>query len=475
MPSVRKSIFQSFLSKYAQLAVHFISTIFIARLLTPEEIGIFSVSAAIIAFAYVLRNMGTGQYVIQEKELTDDRIRAAFGISLSSSWILAAIVYFSSSILAKFYETPGIEVVIQIIALNFLLIPFGSITNSILKRNLRFEALLRIELGSALVHAGIAVGLAYYGWGYASLAWASVAGTIASILITKIYRPSSLPYFPGVKEVRHVMGFGAYATGSSIVRAGGQSAPELILGKALGMMDVGIFARASSTVQLFYKLVFESLNQVFLPYFAKEYRSGREIKTAYLHTVACVTVLAWPFFIYLGFNAKHVVLLLYGDQWDAAVPIIQILVVSSSFATITAFIEQLLTATGHIKKVLKLSLIFVSLRVVIIMLAAPYGLESVAYALYIIIIVRLVVVLHELKQVYSIKVIDHAELFLKGVGVSVVYFMAIWSVNVLLTGKVHYTIYLAASALGSGLIWLLSVRVLDHPLWIEIKRLVNRY
>jgi len=473
--SVRKSIFQSFLSKYAQLLVHFVSTVFIARLLTPQEIGIFSVSVAIIAFAYVLRNMGVGQYVIQEKELTDDRIRAAFAISLSTSWVLGGVVYFLSNMFAVFYETPGIEVVMQIIALNFLLIPFGSITHSVLQREMRFDSLLRIELGSALVHASIAVGLAFAGWGYISLAWASVAGTIASIIITQVYRPKRLPYLPGFKEVKHVMGFGAYATGSSLVRAGGQSAPELILGKALGMAEVGIFSRATSTINLFYKLVLESLNQVFLPYFAEEHRQGREIKTAYLHTMACVTALAWPFFMFLGFNAEHVVLLLYGNQWGAAVPIIQILVFSSAFAMITAFLEQLLTATGHIKKVLKLSVIFVSLRVITIMLAGSYGLEAVAYALYLTVIIRMAVVFHQLRSVYEIKIIDHFELLIKGLGLTIACLLGVWGVEMLLIEKVHYTVYLTGSALVCGIVWLLCVKAIKHPVWEEVKKLGNIY
>ena len=74
--SIRKSLVYSYLDRYASLVVSIVSSMVIARVLTPEDIGVFSVTMVLISFVATVRDLGAGQYLIQEKELTTDRIRA---------------------------------------------------------------------------------------------------------------------------------------------------------------------------------------------------------------------------------------------------------------------------------------------------------------------------------------------------------------------------------------------------------------
>jgi O-antigen/teichoic acid export membrane protein len=67
MTSVRRALAISFIERYALIAISLASNILIARLLSPEEIGLYSVSLAVIGIAQVLRDFGVGGYLIQEK------------------------------------------------------------------------------------------------------------------------------------------------------------------------------------------------------------------------------------------------------------------------------------------------------------------------------------------------------------------------------------------------------------------------
>ena len=77
---IRKSLFWSFLERYVGIALTFVSFPILARLLTPAEIGIYSVSVAFVTFAHVVRDFGVAHYIIQEKDLSTQRMRAMFGI-----------------------------------------------------------------------------------------------------------------------------------------------------------------------------------------------------------------------------------------------------------------------------------------------------------------------------------------------------------------------------------------------------------
>ena len=85
--------------------------------------------------AQSVRDFGVGQYVIQERELSAGKLRAAFGVSLLVAWLLAAAVLLMASPLSLFYRQPLLRDVLQILALNFALIPFSSVTLPYLRRS----------------------------------------------------------------------------------------------------------------------------------------------------------------------------------------------------------------------------------------------------------------------------------------------------------------------------------------------------
>ena len=69
--STHKAIVFSFLDRYASLGLGIVSSMIIARILTPAEIGTFSVTMVLLAFLSTVRDFGAGEYLVQEKDLTN--------------------------------------------------------------------------------------------------------------------------------------------------------------------------------------------------------------------------------------------------------------------------------------------------------------------------------------------------------------------------------------------------------------------
>jgi len=121
---IRRSLAYSFAERYASLAVQFISTILIARLLSPQDIGIYSVGAGVIAIAHTFRDFGVSTYLIQESELTQERQRAAFTVTLTVAWLLSLVVFISAETISSFYGDEGVCDVLVVLAVNFLQLPW---------------------------------------------------------------------------------------------------------------------------------------------------------------------------------------------------------------------------------------------------------------------------------------------------------------------------------------------------------------
>ena len=363
----RHALLYTFTSKYLLLLIQFGSTLILSRLLTPADIGIYTIAYSIVSIGHVFRDFGVGNYIHQEKDLTTDRIRAAMTITLFFAWCMCLALYFGADYAAQFYNEEGIKKVFQVLALNFFLIPFGSVTTSYIRRNMRFKFVMKLEVLCSLISTATVISLAYLGFSYMSMAWSSVAGIVFEITILTAYRPKELPFLPGIKQLKHVLGFSTLSVAESLLSQLGSFLPDLIIGKVLGMHSVGILSRAKGTIGLFDRAVTSAIEPVLLPYFSKENRAGENIKESFLHITMCVTGLVWPALVYMLIMAEPLILTLYGEQWIESAFLLQILCIRQLIIRLVAFIHPVLMSKGKIKILLQLQIFFVPLEIIVIL------------------------------------------------------------------------------------------------------------
>ena len=251
MSKVRKSILLISGQNYIGFALQLLSSIVIARLLTPGEIGIYSVAMVFLGFAYTFRDFGVANYLIQEKDLTPDKIRSAFAMTLMTGWTLALAIWLGSGFVAAFYHEPGIREIMHVISLNFMLIPFGVIPMAYMNRQMDFVHIALIRVISNIVSTSASIWLAYAGFSFLSMAWGSVAGIVVTFFLAQQWRPKGLPLLPGLKEMRSVVSFGSLSSLVMIFNDMSQGAPEMILGRLSGMATVGYFGRAMGLLSMF--------------------------------------------------------------------------------------------------------------------------------------------------------------------------------------------------------------------------------
>jgi len=377
---LRSSIFFSFAEKYTLLLLGMGGAMAIARLLTPAEIGLYSVGAVLVGLAQAVRDFGVGQYLTQEKDLTVEKMRAALAVSLAVAAILGALVLLGSGGVARFYHEPRLEAVLQLLALNFFLIPFSALTLSLLRRQLRFSALYLVNTAHGATHLIVSVSLALLGFSYRSLAWAALLATVAALFASLLVRPAGLPWLPGLRGSRPIVLFGAMSTSGGLIDEAGVAAPELIIGKMIGLDAVGLFGKATGLLNIFNQAIASAISPVIFALFSAQARAGHDTRAAYLATVSYMTVIAWPFFIVMGLMAFPLLRLLYGPQWDAAVPLVRLMCCSSALYSMFSMARYLFVATGNVGAQARLDAIAAPVRIAAVVLAAPFGLAWVAWA-----------------------------------------------------------------------------------------------
>jgi len=474
MSSLRKSFLFTFGQKYSELIIAFTSNIILARLLSPEEVGLFSIVAAMTLLAHMFRDFGVSTYIIQEKNLTDSRLRSAQSVTMFNSFLIGILLFLFHEQIADFFERPEVSHIIIFSAINFFLIPFGSISLSLLRREMNFKVLFIIVVSSALVHAISSISLAYAGFSYMSLAWASLLGTLTSVLLAMIYNPKAFFIIPGFTGIKGVFKFGSTASLISLISQLGNILPEMIIGKFYGMSNVGLFSRASGVIRLFHMGIIQGILPVILPHYVNTIKQGSNLKKDFFKISVAINCISWPFFSFVALSSESILLFLFGDQWVGAAPLLQLLTIAAMFNNTFILAGNVFVAYNSIHLQLRVSLVSHTIGFLLIVLASTQSLSLILVAIILFRATNLITTVYYLKKIISFSYPEVIFLFLKPLYVTM---LSIFPLVCLYfwypSNENNWLYHLLISSLLTAIFWGLANFIFTTPIADEVKHLIR--
>jgi O-antigen/teichoic acid export membrane protein len=469
MTSVRRALALSLAERYLLMVVALASSMLVARLLTPEEIGLFSVTLAVVSLAQMVRDFGIGSYLIQHPNLQDSHVRTAFGIMLIVGTLLFTLFFFAGPLAAEFYNDPRISLTLRICALNFLVLPFCSISMSLLRREMRFDRIALISIGAGLLGTSTTVGLAWAGFGANGLAIGSVATNVLTGLGAWLVRRDLTVFRPSLREWRGVINFGGQSALTNLVSSASNDVNDLALGKVLGFAPVAMISRAQGLPNMFQRDLMGAVQGVALPAFARAHREGEALEPKWAAGVGAVTAFGWPFFGFAALMALELMRLLYGAQWDEAARLVPMFCLAGAVVALSNLVLHLLVAVGRIDLYTKAELSFQPLRAGAIV-AVAVVFESLAACAWAVVVVSVL----QLPLLYWMKSIcqpfDWAALrrqlrasFIVTAATLALPTLACWHFGFARAQPMPLWVF-APLALGSCVVWLLALLLVRHPI-----------
>jgi O-antigen/teichoic acid export membrane protein len=336
-----------FLVSNGSTAASFALSIVLARLLSPSEIGIFSMTAIAVSFAHVFRDFGVVSFIKQQKELDADIVASSAGVLIITSWLIAAALYLLSGYWADYFNEPGIENVMHVLALGFVFIPFGSIPQAVLARNFEVEKQAIATLISTVTYITAAILFALNDFSYMSMAWANLVNIIASSACYIALRPPEVTSRISLRHWRRVVNFGTGAMLTSSLKAIDLALPDILLGKMSGPHQVGLFSRANSTVNIINHVAGPTINYVALPYLARIHHGGHDMAAELKRVIAYITGIFWPALAVIAVLAEPVIVLLYGAAWRDSASAMVWLCLAVAAGTTFSLVQPALTGIGR--------------------------------------------------------------------------------------------------------------------------------
>lgn len=476
MSKIRSYLLSSFIEKYSTLAISILSTAILARLLTPAETGLYSVVWGMVDMAHALREFGIGTYILQHEDLSRRRLSGIIGFSLTSGIVLAATFALASPLLAVFFGEPRVQQVSLVMSANFVLVAYANIGLARLQREMNFKAIMRINIAAALAHTATSIVMAWQGFGAVGMATASVVGVLVSLFGGWLYHRGDFFIAPSFQEGRRIFSFGLFASGGALLQAVGARIPDIVIGRFLGMVPVGLYSRGNSLVTLFEQTLMAVINPVAMGALAMCKRQDEDLSAPYLRYLSYATVLAWPCLGGMALLALPIIYLAFGDQWLPAVPLARILCLAAAFAVLSATGTTLIYATGAMRRLLRVQLIAVPLQVAALVIGSRAGVAGVAWGFVGASLLLAIFFLYEVERSLAIgwqpilRVLWNNALMTLGT-------LVLPGGIVLWQGLSTHSFLAAtvAAVLSGGASWLAILFALGHPLRSEILSLVEKF
>lgn len=472
--SLRRSLVFSFAEKYTSFVVSLVAIVIVSRLLTPAEIGIFSVAVGVTTLANTLRTFGVSNYLVQVKHLTDDMIRTCFTINLCIAWALALILYAVSWQVGNFFHDAGVGDVLRVQSLSFLLVPFGITALALLRRDMAFGTLYKINVGSNVVNSCVTVALALMGFSYMSMAWASVASMLVMVLGCAVWGSEYRARGMGLSGWREILPFGAKMTVSDIALDLGQQSANIVVGRMLGMAAAGFYSRGYGPVNMFREKVVAAVKAVAFPAFAAEHRETAMAPQLFLRALVYLTGISWPFFAFAALMAFPMIRIMFGDQWDAAVPLMRWLCVAAIVGSLIYQCNSFFVAIGRVNAATIVEIQYQLAGLALAVVAAFFSVEAVAASQVLVYVIAATLYYRKMRDLDVLELGKCARALMPSAAVTITTCI-VPAVVLVWPGLLsdHLLPAFVVAVLGAGGGWVVGVVAVKHPLSGELRSVTS--
>lgn len=377
--SVRSAALWAAGSQYCLFGLQFATSVIISRFfLRPEEIGLFSVALAAAMIVAIIRDLGITRYIGRHPTADEDTVRHCTFVAVLFSFVIGAVILALAGPAARFYGEPRLFGILALIAASYVLAPWSIVPVALLSRRLDFRATFTIDFLGAIANSACALTLAVLGFSAESLAWAMIAQAAMRALVAQIWRPTPFSFAVRLSRLREIGGFGS--SSALLYFSGGISLrmPDLIVGRMRGMEAAGLFSRGVALAAMLHNLVAGAVSSIYYPAFARLRDEGRELGPYYERVVAAHGAIVWPAMILLAVLSQPIILLLYGEGWEAAAPLLAWVALAECCFVALPLHMDLPILLGRMRKLLWFNLADTALAVATLTAGAALGLEAAA-------------------------------------------------------------------------------------------------
>jgi lipopolysaccharide exporter len=458
-----------------QLVLQFCIQVVLARLLGPEQYGIFAIALVVVTLSsYFTTNVGFG--LIQKRTVTDEDVRFVNFWQLSVGAVVAIAVFLLAETVAGFFQEPRVAPLLRAMSVICLIQAAAGPANFLLNRDLDFKSIYIAGIAAyAFGYGFLGIPLALAGYGVNALVVAFITQSLLGLAILYWRKRPALGFVIWHRDARALWSYGFTVFATNISNWALYNLGRAVVGRMFPSAAVGLYAMPYNLVM---QLAGAVLGTVQPPLFSASSRVQGEVarlRPVFLTMLATSVMLSAPLFVGIAIASQTITLALYGNEWAESAPLLSAFALAIPFHFATGMATPMLWTTGRTTLEFKVQLPIAAALALATYVAAQHSLGAAAWAVLGIFVLRFIVIMAATCSALGLRVRHLATAFRAGVAVTALVAGAIALVDEL---AVHMTdqhqVVLVFDMVTGLVVQLLALRLFRPWFSLEVLKLFEK-
>lgn len=384
MASVReetaRGIKWGLIQKCTMQPVQFLYGIILARLISPDEMGILGLTAIFFAIAGQLQQCGFGVALIRKQDRTNEDICTVFWFNVAMSLVLSSALFLAAPWFAWFFDQPALTDLTRVSALMMFLNSTVSVHMTLYQARRDFKTPAIVSMCTTLVAMPFTIWAAYAGWSYWAPMLQGVITGILTLLIIWIVSPWKPKFIFYTSSFKEFFRFGANLAMTGMLTQFYHEIRTFIIGKFYSPAQLAYFSRAQHTCSIPLNLITSTLNPVTYPILATLQNDNLKLIHVYRQYTRMISLVVEWGMITLAANSSALIVFLYGETWSTASVYAQILCFGWMLNPLLVLNMNLCTIQGRTDLNLKFEFILRVVSIAVMVWCAFYSVKALCYA-----------------------------------------------------------------------------------------------
>lgn len=307
--------------------VELLRVLITSRLLGPEDFGLMGIAYVVIGLAQAFLDVGMGAAIIHRQDVTRDELSSLYWLNLIVGAVVFVGVMLCTPVVALAFKEPRLPVLLAVSCTVFLISPIGQQFEILLRKDLSFKTIARIDLlgGAGSLAAVVVCGFLSMG------VWTLVAAhlsmsVIRAALLAQVgyvrFRPAL--HFR-IRDIRPFLSFGLYQLGTRLLAALRARFDQILIARFVGVYELGLYNFALNIVTRPQMRLNPIITRVAFPAFAKLQGDTKNLRHGYLTVVNALSAINTPILLGFAAVADPVIVMVFGEKWRPAIGLTQVL------------------------------------------------------------------------------------------------------------------------------------------------------
>ena len=355
-------------------------TAILARILSPVDFGQFGAAALSLSLFEVLTETGVNQALIYSDNKVEELVNPAWTVAIIRGAVISILIALSAWPVSVFFSDTHLIKLILVLSLVPLIKGFINPMTVEFVKELQFEKEAMFRLTLLIIDGLTAIISAVFLKSAMAFAIAMIIAGAAEVILSFLYFKIRPRLSFSRKYLTEIMNYGKWVTLSGIGYWFSAELDDFVAGKAFGMKTLGIYQAAYKISTLPVTEIAGSVNQVSFPVMSKLKDEKQKFWKFFTGSIGVIGIMGVIGGLVLWIWPSEVVLILLGDKWLEAVPLIRILAVFGVVRSIESGIQPVFLASGRPKVATIGNFIKVITLIFGLLFLVPLGIEGIAWA-----------------------------------------------------------------------------------------------